>query len=303
MALLSQPWAIEERSYRALEKMLEEGAFAASPAAALPEAPGKHRRNGSVALVPLRGIVTARRNAFLELFGLGASSEGLVQSVSDALMDPEVAAVVLDVESPGGTVAGTPEAATQLAALRASATKPIVAVSDYLSASAAYWLTASAAHELVASPSSLTGSIGVIAAHVDASGAYEQEGINIELIYAGQYKAEGADIAPLTTEARAYVQAQVDVYYDQFVRAVAAGRRTTADVVRANYGRGRVLTAITAKAAGLVDAVDTLAGTIARLQTPQARAVVMRRDKAELPNDGNNLRALIASVMEERNAG
>lgn len=276
MASLGQPWAIEESAFRTLEGMLNQGMRL--PAAQGPEAPGKHRwqRSGDIAVISMSGIITGKTYAFLELFGITQSSASIASAVRNALADAEVRAVVLDVDSPGGQVFGTIEAAAQLSASRSGASKPIVAVSDHLMASAAYWLASSAAHEIAASPSSMTGSIGVITMHVNAAGLYEQLGLEVELITAGRYKAELLDTAALTDAAREHVQSEVDHYYGLFLDAVARARGTSASAVRSGYGEGRVLTAEAARKAGLVDRVATLQETLARLQSSQARTAVMR---------------------------
>ena len=184
---------------------------------------------------------------------------------------------MLDIDSPGGEVAGCIESAMTLESIRANASKPIVAVSNYLCASAAYWIACSAAHEIVASPSSITGSIGVVAAHEDASGFYEQVGVKVEFITAGEFKAEGNDAEPLSNEGRAHIQSQVDYFYGLFTQAVANSRGASQADVENGYGRGRVLTAKAALQSNLVDRIEPIGATILRLASPQARASIRRK--------------------------
>lgn len=190
--------------------------------------------------------------------------------VRAAVADPDIATIVLDVDSPGGVVDMIPETAALLRQARAQ--KPIVAVSNTMAASAAYYL-ASQADEVVASPSSLTGSIGVYTTHEDWSGAYEQAGVDVSLIKAGRFKAEGTEWQPLTEEARAHIQESVDEAYDMFVKDVARGRGVKASDVRDGFGEGRALRADAAKAAGLVDRIETLDETLARVlkRPPRSR--------------------------------
>jgi signal peptide peptidase SppA len=198
----------------------------------------------------------------------GATSvEGLRADFRTAMADPDVARIVFDVDSPGGSVEGIEELGEEIRAARGQ--KPMTAVANYLMASAAYWL-ASQADEIVASPSSLVGSIGVYAVHQDWSGAYEQAGVKPTLIKAGKYKAEGIDFEPLSEDAIAHFQESVDDSYEAFTAAVAKGRDTTPAAVRSGYGEGRALTARRAKAEGLVDRIDTLEGAYGR--TPKMRA-------------------------------
>lgn len=249
-----------------------------------PSAPDDpRRRRGAVAVIPIYGVLTPRPSMLHMLFGLGAlTPDSIVNVVEAAMNDSDVNAIVLDVDSPGGSVAGIPEAADRLSKIRASATKPIIAISNQVMASGAYWLAAAAAHEIVATPSSITGSIGVISSHVDASGFYEQIGINVEFIVAGQYKAESADTGPLSESARAHVQGQVDYFYGLFVSAVARGRGVSNGAVRSTMGEGRVLVADAARDVSMVDRVESMNALIERLQSPRQRARILQAEGLEI---------------------
>lgn len=219
------------------------------------------QRSGTVAVIPIYGVLTHRANLFADISG-ATPVTALRQAFREALADPEVSAIVFDVDSPGGAIDGVPEFASEVLAARGQ--KPLVAVANTLMASAAYWI-GSATDEIVATPSSLVGSIGVVTAHTDTSAMGEAMGVRTTLISAGKYKTEGNEYAPLGDEARAHIQSIVDDAYGLFVDAVARGRGTTAAAVRSGYGEGRVLTPKRARAAGLIDRVDTLEGAIARL--------------------------------------
>jgi signal peptide peptidase SppA len=235
-------------------------------------------RRGSVAVLPVMGRIVQRGSFWSSLFG-DTSTEALRVALREAVADPAVSAIVLDVDSPGGQVSGVPEIADDLYALRGR--KPIVAVADTLMASAAYWI-GSQADEVVIAPSGAAGSIGVFAMHVDQSELLAAVGITVSLISAGKYKVEGSPFEPLDDEARAAIQHDVDAYYGMFTRAVARGRGVSVADVRAGYGEGRVLTAQDAVREGLADRVDTLEGTIARL----ARGGRVGGARAEGPRDG-----------------
>lgn len=232
------------------------------------------RVQGAVAVLPIHGTI-AHRIGSMEAASGGISTEQIGAMVRDALANDQVGAIVLDVNSPGGTVAGVPELASELLALRGQ--KPIVAVANATMASAAYWIAAAAADEIVATPSASVGSIGVFAVHQDVTKALEQAGITVNVIKAGKYKAEGLFEA-LTPEARAVLQDRVDEAYAQFVDAVAKGRGVSAADVRNGYGEGRTLPAKAAKAAGLVDRVATLDETITRLTGRSAAPMGARAD-------------------------
>ncbi len=223
---------------------------------------------GTVAVIPMYGVISQRSGLMSDTSG-GTSIEDLRQSLRAALNDPQVSAVVFDVDSPGGSTDGVPEFAQELRTARQGA-KPIVAQVNTLCASAAYWL-ASSMSEIVCTLSGEAGSIGVFAAHEDVSKAAEMEGVKTTLISAGPFKTDGNQYEPLTDTARAAIQDQVNDFYSMFLADVARGRKTSQDTVAANYGQGRTLLAKPALAAGMVDRIDTLEGTITRLQRP-ARA-------------------------------
>ncbi len=227
-------------------------------------APGgaPYQRAGDVAVITIMGVLNQRASIFASFSG-GTSAEQVGQAVDAAAADSSVRAIVLDVDSPGGSVFGIQEAATKIA--NAGRSKKVVAVANSVTASAAYWL-ASQATEIVVTPSGQVGSIGVIAGHTDESRSDEMKGVRTTLITAGKYKAELDPSLPLSAEARASVQSSVDKYYAMFVDAVARGRRTSVAAVKAGYGEGRMLLAKDAVAAGMADRTATLEQVIRDLQ-------------------------------------
>jgi signal peptide peptidase SppA len=211
---------------------------------------------GSVAVLPLYGIINQRYSG--DFSGpQGTSVQEFTQQFRTAMNDPNVKAIVIDVDSPGGTVSGVDELATEIYNARKQGTKKITAVSNCLMASAAYYI-ASQANELCVSPSSLTGSIGVYSLHEDDSTALENLGVKFTFVSAGKYKVEGNNYQPLDDEARAAMQGVVDDFYDLFTKAVARGRGVAVKNVRNGFGEGRVLTANDAVKQGLADRVATL---------------------------------------------
>lgn len=218
---------------------------------------------GGVAVIPLRGVITARPSLMSLLFGGGGGLGAFREAFREALRSDEVDAILLDIDSPGGTCSLITETATEIREARGE--KPIVAMANTQAASAAYWL-ASQADELVVTPSGYVGSIGVFLLHVDYSAMNEQMGVDPTFVYAGRYKVEGNPEEPLADEARAEFQREVDEIYELFTEEVALGRGLPADVVRSEtFGEGRMLSANRAVAAGMADRVDTYEATVARL--------------------------------------
>lgn len=220
------------------------------------------RQASGVAVLPLFGTIVPRAGVMTDTSGV-SSAERFGQMFRAAVADTNVGAIVIDVNSPGGAVSGIEELGTEI--FKARGSKPIVAVANFLAASAAYWL-ATAADELVVSPSAEVGSIGVFGAHQDVSKALENEGVKVTLVSAGKFKTEGNPYEPLSEEAKASLQARIEEYYGMFVKAVARNRGVKADDVRNGFGQGRTVGAQEAVQLGMADRVGTLAETIQRMQ-------------------------------------
>jgi signal peptide peptidase SppA len=231
---------------------------------------------GNIAVIPMYGVIAHRS---FEASSGATSTEYLGALLKRVMADASIGTIVFDVSSPGGTIEGVPELATAIAAARKS--KYIVASSNALMASAAYWL-GSQANEVVVTPSGGVGSVGVFTLTEDWSENLAKEGVKINAISAGDYKLEGAWWEPLSDEARAYLQASVDAAYAQFVGAVAKGRGTTAADVKKNFGQGRCLDAEAALAAGMVDRIETFDQTLARLQKGAAATSTSSSNRAAL---------------------
>ena len=215
----------------------------------------------SVAVLPIVGTLAKRLGMMSESSG-GTSTDRIGQEFDRLMADESVGAIVFDIDSPGGEVFGTQELSDKIYAARGK--KPIVAHVNPEAASAAYYI-ASAADEVVVTPSGWVGSVGVVAVHTDLSAMNEELGVKVTYIHAAPYKVEGNMDEPLAPESLAYFQGEVNAIYEQFLKDLARNRGTTAAAVRSGYGEGRMLRAKDAKAAGMVDRIETLDETIARL--------------------------------------
>lgn len=221
----------------------------------------------NIAILPLLGTITQRPDILWAIFG-GTALDMWSSAFQHLVQSEDVDAIVLDVDSLGGSVYAVEEMAARIYAARKQ--KPIVAVANSKAASAAYWL-ASAASEFVVSPSSEAGSIGVVALHVDLSGQDKQMGEQYTYIHAGIHKVEGNFHEPLDAEATKYIQSRVDAYYDVFVKDVTKHRGVTASVVKKDFGQGRMLGAKDAVALGMADRVATMDDVISELAQGKQR--------------------------------
>jgi signal peptide peptidase SppA len=235
---------------------------------------------GSIAVLPMVGVVTQRGNMADDISGPGSmSTQMFSQTLRSALADDAVDAILIDIDSPGGSVYGVQELADEI--YQARGQKPVVAIANSLAASAAYWL-GSAASEFYVTPGGEVGSIGVWSAHEDWSKALADAGVTTTLISAGKYKTEGNPYEPLSADARAFMQSRVDDYYGAFTKAVARHRGVQVASVRDGMGAGRVLGAQAAKDAGMVDDIATFDDVIRRL-SKNSRQSAKARAAAEPP--------------------
>ncbi len=220
------------------------------------------RKTGNIAILPLFGTIFPRANMMTDVSG-ATSAEMFGKKIDELVNDPEIGAIVMDVDSPGGQVIGVEELSRKIYDARGK--KPIVAIANHEMDSAAYWI-GTAADEVVITPSGEVGSIGVFAAHWDESAALEMEGLKLTLISEGKYKTEGNPYQPLTEEAQAFFQEMVGEAYDAFVKAVARNRNKTVGEVRNGFGEGRVVGARQAVSLGMADRIATLDETVGQLQ-------------------------------------
>jgi len=227
------------------------------------------KQQGKIAIIPLRGVMAQRMNMLSAMSG-GTSTEAFGAAFSEQVANAEIKAIVIDIDSPGGSSYGVTELANLIMSARGR--KPILAIANSVAASAAYWIGA-AADRLYATPGALVGSIGVYMLHVDFSKAVENEGIKPTYISAGEHKTRGNQFEPLSDEDLAHFQAIVDDTYGMFVADVARGRAIPAGTVRNGYGKGDVLTASQARKAGMVDGIKTLGEVIAEAGTARPRAL------------------------------
>jgi signal peptide peptidase SppA len=277
---LSTPWALMPEYLHAFSGVLARWSSDEAPTAEIMAdianskvvVEGRKQTNaseasGSIAVLPLYGIITQRGNMVDDVSGPGSTSTQMfTAALRSALMDESISSILIDIDSPGGSVYGVGELADEI--YQARGQKPIIAFADSLAASAAYWI-GSAASEFYIKQGGEVGSIGVLAAHKDMSKALETKGEKVTLITAGKYKAEGSPYNPLSDEARAAMQARVDEYYTAFTKGVAKGRNVPIAQVRSGMGQGRVLGAAEAISEKMVDGVSSIGEILVKMKRYQ----------------------------------
>jgi capsid assembly protease len=222
-----------------------------------------------VAILPIEGVIAKRMNLFTQISG-GASTQLLQRELGAALDDPEVHSIVLQIDSPGGTVDGTQTLANAVLAARDK--KPIVTLASGTMASAAYWIGSAAQAAYIVDGTTSVGSIGVVTSHTDISGAEAARGIKTTEISAGKYKRIASQYAPLSEDGRQSIQDQLDYLYSLFVGAVAQHRGVSEEQVLADMADGRVFVGQRAVDAGLVDGITSLDDLVAKLAQEHGQA-------------------------------
>ena len=239
---------------------------------------GYQVENG-VAVMPLEGVISKRMNMFTHFSG-GTSTQLFERDFKKALADPLVQSILLLVDSPGGSADGVQELANLIFENRDN--KNIIAYTDGMMASAAYWISSAAENIFISGDTTQVGSIGVVAAHLDVSKAEEKMGVKTTEIVAGKYKRIASRYAPLTEEGKTAIQESVDHIYSVFVNDVAKNRGVTEEKAL-SMADGKVFMGKQAMEAGLVDGVSTLSALIDRngfQRSPRTiRAIVQDRIK------------------------
>ncbi len=175
-----------------------------------------------IGVVAIEGPILRKPDLFARIFFGATSSEEIGEAIREATGRDDIKAVFLNIDSPGGTVAGTPELANAVAALDRK--KPVYAFSSGLMCSAAYWV-ASQARAIYATPSAQVGSIGVVQAVIDNSAALDKAGIKVEVFSVGKYKAMGAPGTPLTDDQRELISSNLAEIAGEFHAAVLVKKR------------------------------------------------------------------------------
>ncbi len=249
LAMSASPWALMPECLAAVTHPF--AGQVAGPIAARPVVSrGNQASSGAIAVLSLTGVITQHPDWMGD-----TSLDGFMADFMTAMNDPAVGALLISIDSPGGSVYGVQEVSGMMRAMREQ--KPVVAFANSLAASAAYWIGCSAS-QFYCTPGGEVGSIGVWQAHMDISGMLTNAGIQTTVISAGKYKTEGNPYQALDADAQAFMQSRVDDYYTAFVDAVAQARGVKTDVVKNGMGQGRVLGASDALKQNMIDGVMTL---------------------------------------------
>jgi len=276
--ILNSPWAITREKlqqmahiYRrrasgegpdleALEAALAAKASRADMGDGEDTAPSKgYQVIDGVAIINIDGVLAKRASYMSQMSG--ATSTQIVQSsFLQAMNDDSVKSIVLNIDSPGGTVDGTQLLSDTIRGQRGKG-KPICAVANGNMCSAAYWIGSAADRIYMADKTTMIGSIGVVCTHIDTSKAEEMDGVKVTEITAGKYKRVASQHEPLNDAGRKSIQEMVDSIYTIMINDVAMNRQVSEEKVLA-MADGKVYMGQEGIDVGLADGYSTLPALI-----------------------------------------
>jgi protease IV len=222
-----------------------------------------------IAVIHAVGLISTGRSSY-DWPGDVVGSDTIVDYLRRARADRSIKAIVLRVDSPGGSAIASDVIWREVMLTRSQ--KPVIASMSDVAASGGYYI-AMPAHAIVAEPATLTGSIGVVMVKFVVDGTMKKLGLNLEHVHQGRYADLYSPVRPFSAEERAKVEEQMQATYDAFVEKAAEGRNTTPERIDA-IAQGRVWTGRQAKQLGLVDELGGL-----------ERALALAKQRARIPQD------------------
>ena len=248
-----------------------------------------------IGVVAIEGPILRKPDLFARIFFGATSSEDIGEAIREAAGRDDIKAVFLNIDSPGGTVAGTPELANAVATLDRK--KPVYAFSSGLMCSAAYWV-ASQARAIYATPSAQVGSIGVVQAVLDNSAALDKAGIKVEVFSVGKYKAMGAPGTPLTDDQRELIQSNLAEIAAEFHDAVLSrGRAIPAEAME-----GQTFSGKQAQRHNLAGMVPDRADAMRRLRVYHASVDTGSRSMKTIEDELAEARTQVVNLQRDHQA-
>lgn len=201
---------------------------------------------GNVALIPIKGTILAEEGGGFFAQDISSSSK-IVRLIDKADKNPNIKAIVFEINSPGGSAVASDEISTRIKKLK----KPTVSWIREVGASGAYWIASSTDH-IIANRMSITGSIGVIGSYLEVSGLLSRYNVTYQRLVSGRYKDIGSPYKEMTDEERDLFQKEIDIIHDYFIQEVSANRNIPRSKME-EVSTGLFYTGLQAKDLGLID--------------------------------------------------
>lgn len=243
----------------------------AEPVASFSFGTVKNKATNGIAWIKVRGVISEEESQ--SPFSRPSGASYIAKRIRDAAAEDRVKAIVLDINSPGGTVASVQDIYSEILAAKQKG-KKVVALFRDVAASGAFYI-AMAADKIVAEPGTITGSVGVIMQAGNVVGLFNKLGIQVTPITSGKYKDIGSAYREMTPEEKKLLQDMVDDTYSQFLEAVKTGRPQVRPEDLKEYTDGRVFTGQRAYKLGFIDQLGgeetarLLAGELAGIKDPK----------------------------------
>ncbi len=205
----------------------------------------------AIAVIEVKGTIVGGESGSSLLGGMAVGSETMMQEIRAAAEDDSIKALLLHINSPGGSSAASEAVYMEILRFKEKTGKPVLATMEDVAASGGYYI-ALGADEIFANPATVTGSIGVIMQFTNYQELYEKYGLKVETIKSGKYKDIGSPTRDLTKEERELLQTMVNQIYGNFVDAVAEGRGLERERIL-ELAQGQIYTGIQAQELGLID--------------------------------------------------
>ena len=242
-----------------------------------------------VLLIDVSGVLTSTKpsGTLDQLTGRPSLPTRFREELTRATDDEDVKAVVLRINTPGGTVTASDVLHHELLEFKKKRDIPIIATIMDIGTSGGYYV-AMGADQIMAHPSSVTGSLGVIMLTINAAGLMEKIGIRADAVKSGPYKDMGSPFRSMTAKDREIFQSVIDSLYERFLHVIEQGRPTLTPATIRRLADGRIYSAEQAKANGLIDAIGYLDEAVALAQeqagTEDAQVIIYQRSGGYRPN-------------------
>ncbi len=180
-----------------------------------------------IAIIPIEGTITTSEQFSIPFSGKTASSSTITNLIKQAIKRKNVKGIILEINSPGGTVIASKEIADEVK----KSEKPVVSFIREIGTSGAYWI-ASASDKIIADPLSITGSIGVISSYLEFSDFLKDWGISYETIKTGEYKDISSPFKKLTQKERKILQKKLNLVHEEFVNEISINRNISKEKLK-----------------------------------------------------------------------
>lgn len=222
-----------------------------------------------IAVVPIKGAISTQGS--VSIFGETISSREIAQTLQDLDEDSSVKAIILDINSPGGSAVASEEISRAIEKVKTN--KPVYAIINDMGASGGFWVAVSA-DKVYASPMSMVGSIGVTSAGLGFEDFIKEYNITYRRLVAGEYKDMGTPFRNMTLEEELKIQEMLDEIHLRFIEHIATSRNMTSEQVK-TYATGEIFLGTKAKEIGFIDEIGYYPDVVEELRNKTSKNAII----------------------------